>query len=60
VFLHDMYLHDLETEAFYVGYNNYEDSNAHELKNVKIYNNVIRRTGWDAIQVRIIIYYRSL
>jgi len=57
VFLHHNYLHNCATEAFYVGYFNYEYVNSdggrpHNIVNSKVYKNIIDSSGWDSIQVR--------
>jgi hypothetical protein len=59
VFLHDNYIHDTGGEGFYVGHTFYLKGVStscgtrlpHILENVKIYNNVIKNSGWEAIQV---------
>ena len=58
VSLHDNSIHDTGGEGFYVG-NSFWDGMErecgtrlpHEIKGLKIYNNVINNTGWEAIQV---------
>lgn len=59
VTLHDNYVHDTGGEAFYVG-NSFYDKGMnrecgyrlpHTIEGLKIYNNVIHRSGWEAIQV---------
>lgn len=59
VVLHDNYVHDTGGEGFYVGNTFYLSGMStscgiklpHIIEGVKIYNNVIRNTGWEAIQV---------
>jgi hypothetical protein len=59
VFLHDNYIHDTGGEGFYVGHTFYLQGVStscgtrlpHILENVKIYNNVVKNSGWEAIQV---------
>ena len=48
--IHNNYIHDVEAEAIYVGDSSYY-SNFQEAKNIKIYNNITKNTGWDGIQV---------
>lgn len=58
VSLHDNYVHDTGGEGFYVG-NSFWDGMErecgtrlpHEIKGLKLYNNIINNTGWEAIQV---------
>jgi hypothetical protein len=57
--LHDNYVHDTGAEGFYVGCSSWIDGFArscgrlypHEMQGTKIYNNLVRNTGWDGIQV---------
>ncbi|MEX6687502.1 right-handed parallel beta-helix repeat-containing protein [Danxiaibacter flavus] len=59
--LHDLYVHDVLNEAFYVGYSfPYATLNCSGVTkniypqlfyNLKIYNNVVDSSGWDGIQV---------
>lgn len=59
VFLHDNYIHDTGGEGFYVGHTFYLKGVSlscgtrlpHILENVKIYNNTVKNSGWEAIQV---------
>lgn len=58
VALHHNYIHDVGGEGFYVGnsfWGGMERSCGnrlpHEIKNLKIHNNVLKNTGWEAIQV---------
>ncbi|MBT1686385.1 alpha/beta fold hydrolase [Dawidia soli] len=57
--LHDNYIHDTNGEAYYVGYYAYGGIDKspcgrvypHDIKNLKIYNNIIRNTAADGLQV---------
>jgi len=58
--LHDNYIHDVNGEAYYIGYYAYGgvDKGApcgmvypHDIKNVKVYNNIIRNTAADGLQI---------
>ncbi|MCD9017741.1 alpha/beta fold hydrolase [Parachryseolinea silvisoli] len=57
--LHDNYIHDTNGEAYYVGYYAYGGIDKspcgkvypHDIKNIKIYNNIIRNTAADGLQV---------
>ena len=57
--LHHNYVHDTGAEAFYVGHNNYLKGISTPcgtrlpgiLEGVKIYNNIIKNSGWESIQV---------
>jgi hypothetical protein len=59
VFLHHNYVHDTGGEAFYVGHTFWVKGVStscgtrypHALENVKIYNNVIKNSGWESIQI---------
>ena len=59
VVLHHNYIHDTGGEGFYVGHNNYLTGIStscgvklpHVLEGVKIYNNIIKNSGWESIQV---------
>ena len=59
VVLHDNYVHDTGAEAFYVGHNNYLKGISTPcgtrlpgtLEGVKIFDNIIRNSGWESIQV---------
>ena len=58
---HDNYIHDTVAEGFYVGYSWYpardykcgQDSllYSHEIRGIRIYNNIMRNTGHEGIQV---------
>jgi hypothetical protein len=57
--LHHNYIHDTGAEAFYVGHGNYLSGIStscgtrlpHTLEGVKIHDNIIKNSGWEAIQV---------
>ena len=59
VLLHHNYIHDTAAEAFYVGHNNYlKGINTPcgtrlpgTLEGLKIYDNVVKNSGWESIQV---------
>jgi hypothetical protein len=59
VILHDNYVHDTGGEGFYVGHSFWNKGIStscgqrypHALENVKIYNNIVKNSGWEAIQV---------
>jgi hypothetical protein len=59
VSFHDNYIHDTGGEAFYIGNSHYENGMLrdcgyrlpHIVDGVKVYNNRIERSGWEAIQV---------
>jgi hypothetical protein len=59
VMLHDNYVHDTGGEAFYIGNSFYESGMTlscgvrlpHTIDGLRIYNNRIDRSGWEAIQV---------
>jgi hypothetical protein len=59
ILLHDNYVHDSGGEGFYVGNSFYLSGMntacgvrlPHVIEGVKIYNNVIKNSGWEAIQV---------
>ncbi|MEI9917472.1 MAG: right-handed parallel beta-helix repeat-containing protein [Bacteroidota bacterium] len=59
VILHDNYVHDTGGEGFYVGYSFWLSGKTlscgvkypHEVVGCKIYNNVIKNSGWESIQV---------
>jgi len=58
VSLHDNYVHETGGEGFYVGNSFYDGMDRecgirlpHEIKGLKIFNNVVKNTGWEAIQV---------
>lgn len=57
--LHHNYIHDTDGEGIYVGNSFYAKGVStscgqlmpHAIKNAKIYSNIVKRTGWDGIQV---------
>ena len=59
VSLHDNYIHDVKGEGIYLGNSFYTGTNVycdswhlpHEVKGVRVFNNRIENTGWEAIQV---------
>lgn len=58
VSLHDNYIHETGGEGFYVGNSFYDGMERscgkrlpHEIKGLKIYNNILKDTGWEGIQV---------
>ena len=59
VSLHDNYIHDVGGEGIYLGNSFYLGTEVycdtfhlpHEVKGVRVYNNRVENTGWDAIQV---------
>lgn len=58
VSLHDNYLHQTGGEGFYVGNSFYDGMERecgvrlpHEIKGLSIFNNIVKNTGWEAIQV---------
>lgn len=63
--IHDNYIHDTEGEGLYIGYTGgFATSNkscegemifGHLIKGVKIYNNILERTGWDGIQLNMAV-----
>jgi len=62
VSLHDNYIHDTGMEGFYIGSSFYSGITVtcdgkdttllpHLIRGLKVYNNLITRTGWDGLQV---------
>lgn len=59
--IHDCYIHDIGDEGMYIGSSKYMGQTVyhcndtvvlpHIIEGVKVYNNILERTGWDAIQV---------
>lgn len=56
--LHDNYVHDTGGEGFYIGHSFYDGYNTacgmrlpHTIEGSKIYNNLVRNSGWDGIQL---------
>ena len=52
-YLHHNYLHNIGTEGFYIGSSYYDEGLDPVLEGVDISYNLIRRTGWDGLQVRL-------
>lgn len=59
IMLHDNYIHDVVGEGIYLGNSFYTGTEVycdtlhypHEVKHVRVYNNRIENSGWEAIQV---------
>lgn len=60
IHIHDCYLHDIKDEGMYIGSSKFTgqylpecDTTVfpHFINGVRIYNNIVERTGWDGIQV---------
>jgi hypothetical protein len=58
VLLHDNYVHDTGGEGFYIGNSFYEGMQRdcglrlpHLIKGLKVYNNRVKNSGWESIQV---------
>lgn len=57
--IHDNYVHDTGAEALYIGHNNYLKGISTAcgtrlpgtVEGVKVYNNIIRNSGWESIQI---------
>ncbi len=57
--LHDNYVHDTGGEGFYIGNSFFSNGMKrecgirmpHEIQGVKVYNNIIKNSGWESIQV---------
>lgn len=49
--IHDCLVQDPGTEGIYVGNSHWAEGKAHECENVEIYDNVVKGSGWDAIQL---------
>lgn len=56
--IHDNFIHDTGGEGFYIGNSFWGGMQRdcglrlpHEIKGLKVYNNIIRNSGWEAIQV---------
>jgi hypothetical protein len=47
--LHDLYIHDLRSEGFYIG--STQSQPQHQIRDIEIWNNRLIRTGTEAIQV---------
>ncbi len=65
VSIHDFYIHDVGNEGFYIGSSKYNDGHPMTcngesvsllpplIKHIKVYNNRIENSGWDAMQVSV-------
>ncbi len=58
VLIHDNYVHHTGGEGFYIGNSFWDGMNLgcgkrlpHEIKGLKVYNNIVSNTGWEGIQV---------
>lgn len=56
VIVHDNYIHDTRGEGLYIGFTKFikcdgDTIYGHALKNLKVFNNIVERTGWDGIQI---------
>src|SRR5690606_33580175 len=58
VSFHHNYIHDTHGEGFYIGHSSYGGKELscgmrmpHTIENIKVYKNIVRNSGWDAIQV---------
>ncbi len=57
--IHNNYIHDVSGEGIYLGNSFYNGTNVycnktqypHDVKGVRVYDNIIKNTGWDALQV---------
>jgi|GEM_PF-633553 len=49
--IHDMYIHDTESEGMYLGNTSSNMSMQHKFTNLEIYNNRVLRTGTEGIQL---------
>ncbi len=49
--IHDMYIHDTESEGMYLGNTSGNMSTQHKFTNLEIYNNRVLRTGTEGIQL---------
>jgi hypothetical protein len=56
--LHDNYVHDTGGEGFYIGNSFFQGASTpcgtrlpHEIHNVKIFNNIVKNSGWESIQL---------
>lgn len=58
---HDFYIHDIEGEGFYIGHTSLkvnvtcdgitQEVVPHDIKHIRVYDNILEHTGWDGIQV---------
>lgn len=65
VSVHDMYVHDVGNEGFYIGSSKYSGGHTMScegqtvtllpslIRHIKVYNNHIENSGWDAMQVSV-------
>lgn len=59
VSIHDNYVHDTSGEGFYIGNSFYQYGKTltcgvrlpHEIHYLRLYNNIVKNSGWDGIQV---------
>lgn len=59
IHIHDNYIHDISGEGIYCGNSFYNGTTVycgsmqypHEVRSVKIHNNIFKNTGWESIQV---------
>jgi hypothetical protein len=59
VYINSNYIHDTHGEGMYIGHSSYGGVNnatcglrlPHLIENIRVYKNLVRRSGWDAIQV---------
>lgn len=57
--IHDNYVHDTKGEGLYIGNSFYARGRVlscgtrlpHEIHNLQVYNNIVKNTGWDGIQI---------
>ncbi|MGG1551981.1 Ig-like domain-containing protein [Paenibacillus ferrarius] len=49
--IHDMYIHDTESEGMYIGNTSSDISKQHTFTNLEIYNNRVLRAGTEGIQL---------
>ena len=58
---HDFYIHDITGEGFYIGHTSLtvdvkcdgttQKVVPHDIEGIRVYDNVVKQTGWDGIQV---------
>jgi hypothetical protein len=57
--IHNNYIHDVSGEGIYLGNSFYNGTKVycdrtqypHEIKGVRVYDNIVKNTGWDALQI---------
>ncbi len=49
--IHDLYIHDVESEGMYIGSTSQDTTKQHKFTNLEIYNNRIIRTGTEGLQL---------